>query len=133
MKLKLVTTLLILYAINLICATDLFQQEFNKTSDIRFDHHEKSKQIKIYVNDRLFTAYHYHDTLRKPMFYPVYSPEGVIITRGYPLEPKPFERTDHPHQTGCWFNFGDVNGLDFWNNSFAIPKDQLHKLYNGYG
>lgn len=127
MKLKLAATLLILYAINLICATDLFQQEFNKTNEIRFDHHEKNKQIKIYVNDRLFTVYHYHDTLKKPIFYPVYSPEGVIITRGYPLEPKPFERTDHPHQTGCWFNFGDVNGLDFWNNSFAIPKDQLYK------
>jgi hypothetical protein len=23
---------------------------------------------------------------------------------------------------GLWFNFGDVNGLDFWNNSFAIKQ-----------
>jgi hypothetical protein len=26
---------------------------------------------------------------------------------------------------GLWFSFGDVNGLDFWNNSFAIaPEDK---------
>jgi hypothetical protein len=26
-----------------------------------------------------------------------------------------------------WFNFGDVNGLDFWNNSFAIPAAEKPK------
>jgi hypothetical protein len=41
------------------------------------------------------------------------------------LDPRPYERTDHPHHVGLWLNFGDVNGLDFWNNSFAIkPADK---------
>ena len=41
------------------------------------------------------------------------------------MDPRPFERTDHPHHVGLWLNFGDVNGLDFWNNSFAIkPADK---------
>ena len=26
---------------------------------------------------------------------------------------------------GHWFNYGDVNGLDFWNNSDAIPEEKL--------
>jgi len=26
-----------------------------------------------------------------------------------------------------WFNYGDVNGLDFWNNSFAIPANEKKK------
>lgn len=38
---------------------------------------------------------------------------GKVITRGYPMNPRPFERMDHPHHVGLWFNFGDVNGLDF--------------------
>ena len=50
-----------------------------------------------------------------------------MITRGFPLQPRPFERTDHPHHVGMWFNFGDVNGLDFWNNSFAIPAAEKPK------
>ncbi len=27
---------------------------------------------------------------------------------------------DHPHHIGLWFNYENVNGLDFWNNSYAI-------------
>jgi hypothetical protein len=26
-----------------------------------------------------------------------------------------------------WLNFGDVNGLDFWNNSFAIKPENKHR------
>src|SRR5690606_632391 len=66
------------------------------------------------------------------------------VTRGYPLDPRPNERTDHPHQIGLCFNYGNVNGYDFWNNSTAIPKNQkdkygtirhvdVEKLSGGYG
>src|SRR5690606_24087834 len=34
-----------------------------------------------------------------------------------------------PHHVGMWFNYGDVNGLDFWNNSTDIPVEKR----NGYG
>jgi hypothetical protein len=33
------------------------------------------------------------------------------------MNPRPGERIDHPHHVGMWFNYGDVNGHDFWNNS----------------
>ena len=39
------------------------------------------------------------------------------MTRGFP--PRPGERADHPHHVGLWFNYGDVGGIDFWNNSDA--------------
>ena len=35
------------------------------------------------------------------------------------------ERVDHPHHAGLWFNYGNANNFDFWNNSDAIkPADQ---------
>src|SRR2546430_8598162 len=34
------------------------------------------------------------------------------------------ERVDHPHHVGLWLNHGDVNGLDFWNNSDAIRSEE---------
>src|SRR5690606_23974360 len=49
---------------------------------------------------------------------------GIVVTRGYPLEPRPGERVDHPHHVGLWLNYQDVNGLDFWNNSTAIPYER---------
>jgi hypothetical protein len=40
------------------------------------------------------------------------------------MEPRPGEPTDHPHHLGCWFTYENVNGLDFWNNSYAIPSEK---------
>jgi hypothetical protein len=64
----------------------------------------------------------------KPILFPLRSASGVVVTRGFPLEPRPKERVDHPHHAGLWFNYGDVNGLDFWNNSTAIPAAQAAKF-----
>jgi hypothetical protein len=68
-----------------------------------------------------FTTFWYPDTLEKPVLYPIYAPDGQLITRGFPVKPRPGEPTDHPHHLGLWFNYEKVNGLDFWNNSYAIP------------
>ena len=63
----------------------------------------------------------------KPVLYPVITKSGKKITRGFPIEPVEGERVDHPHHVGIWFNYGDVNGLDFWNNSYAIKEEDKHK------
>ena len=65
--------------------------------------------------------------MEKQSLYPIVTASGKTITRGFPLNPRPFERTDHPHHVGLWVNFGDVNGLDFWNNSFAIDSAEKPK------
>ncbi len=71
-----------------------------------------------------FTEFVYPDTLEKPVLYPIYAPDGQLVTRGFPMAPRPGEPTDHPHHLGLWFNYENVNGLDFWNNSFAIPAEK---------
>jgi len=85
------------------------------------------KKVDVLYDGRLFTSYIYPDDLEKPVLYPIFTSSGVVVTRGFPRDPRPNERIDHPHQVGLWFNFGDVNGLDFWNNSYAIPSDQKLK------
>ncbi len=92
---------------------------------VEFKNNDKGKKVEVFVDGKFFTAYIYPDNMEKQSLYPIASASGKLITRGYPLDPRPFERTDHPHHVGLWFNFGDVNGLDFWNNSFAIkPADK---------
>ena len=54
--------------------------------------------------------------------------DGVDLVRGFPLAPRPGERVDHPHHAGLWFNYGNVNGFDFWNNSDAIPPEDSGKM-----
>lgn len=82
------------------------------------------RRVDVTVDGRPFTAYVWPDELTKPVLYPIRSARGTLVTRGFPLDPRPGERVDHPHHVGLWFNYGDVNGVDFWNNSVALPKER---------
>jgi hypothetical protein len=82
----------------------------------------------VTVAGKPFTAYIHPVSARKPVLYPIRAASGGLVTRGWPLEPRPGERVDHPHQIGLWFDHGDVNGLDFWNNSDAIPAANRDKM-----
>jgi len=84
----------------------------------------ESKSIDVLLDGQPYTAYCYADSLKKPVLFPLRTKGGHFITRGWPVAPRANERTDHPHHVGLWFNYGDVNGLDFWNNSTAIPADK---------
>ncbi|PST84608.1 hypothetical protein C7T94_00260 [Pedobacter yulinensis] len=86
-----------------------------------------ARRIDIRIDDAPFTSYIYPENLEKPVLYPIYTAAGSVITRGFPLDPRPGERVDHPHHVGLWFNFENVNGLDFWNNSYAIPAANKHR------
>jgi len=90
---------------------------------------ESEKKVDVIIGGKLFTSYCWPDNVMKPILYPVMTSEGTEITRGYPLKPRAGERVDHPHHVGIWFNYGDVDGYDFWNNSEAIPADKK----SGYG
>lgn len=81
-------------------------------------------KVDITIGGKLFTSFLYPDSLEKPVLYPLYTANGIIVTRGFPLNPKPGDPTDHPHHIGVWFNFENLNGLDFWNNSYAIPANK---------
>ncbi len=92
---------------------------------VTFKNLPQERKTEIFIDGRFFTAFLYPENMEKQVLYPLTSASGKLITRGYPIAPRPFERTDHPHHVGLWFNFGNVNGLDFWNNSFAIkPEDK---------
>ncbi|MEO8110014.1 MAG: PmoA family protein [Ginsengibacter sp.] len=81
-------------------------------------------KIDVIIGDKLFTTFLYPDSLEKPVLYPVHAANETTVTRGFPLNTQPGDPTDHPHHLGIWFNFENVNGLDFWNNSYAIPKEK---------
>jgi methane monooxygenase PmoA-like len=89
---------------------------------------EAGRRVDVTIDGKPFTSYIYPTTLKKPTLFPLRTAKGTVVTRGYPLEPRKGERVDHPHHVGLWLNHGDVNGLDFWNNSDAIPPAQAPKM-----
>src|SRR5579872_4915131 len=89
---------------------------------------EARRRVDITIDGRPFTSYLWPTTLKKPVLYPLITDENITVTRGYPLEPRPNERVDHPHHAGMWFNYGNVNGFDFWNNSDAIKAEDRGRM-----
>jgi len=89
----------------------------------------KEKKIDVFIDQKPFTSFLFPDTLEKPVLYPIHAANGTVVTRGFPLKSVPGDPTDHPHHIGLWLNFENVNGLDFWNNSYAIPAEKK----SGYG
>src|SRR5215471_8776562 len=108
-----------------ICLTVLaaWSQSLRPTKGIQLLADPDNRKVDVFVDGQPFTSYIYPATLKKPVLFPLRTAEGEIVTRSFP--PGPGERTDHPHHVGLWFNYGNVNGIDFWNNSDAIkPQDQ---------
>jgi hypothetical protein len=85
---------------------------------------ESEKKLQVLYDGKLLTAYCYFDSTEKPVLFPIKTMSGTTVTRGFPIAPRAGERTDHPHHTGLWLNYESVNGLDFWNNSDAIPQEK---------
>jgi len=88
--------------------------------------------IDFRIGNALVTRYHIGPDLAKPYFWPLNAPDGVPVTRAWPMEEaKPGEQTDHIHQKSGWFSHGDVipegievkqkikgiEGVDFWSEA----------------
>jgi len=89
---------------------------------------EAARRVDITIGGTPFTSYIWPERVKKPVLDPIRSAKGTIVTRGWPLNPRPGERVDHPHHVGLWFNYESVNGLDFWNNSDELKPEDAPKM-----
>mgnify|MGYP001795779968 FL=1 len=99
-------------------------QLYSLQAQVKVTENPAEKSVSITINGKLFTSYIYPEEIKKPVLFPVATPQGTIVTRAYPLISKEGERVDHPHHVCIWLNYGKGNGLDFWNNSEAISEDK---------
>ena len=85
--------------------------------------------LSVKNGDREVTRYYVGATAekyKKAFFWPL-KVSGVNLLRGYPIESKSDEPADHPHHTGLYFCFGEVNGKEYWSKTAITPKAILKK------
>jgi hypothetical protein len=111
-------------AVIIIINSSVNQLKAQKIEPVKIVKNAKENKYDISIGGRFFTSFLYPSNLEKPVLYPIHSSTGTEVTRGFPLRTKAGDPTDHPHHIGLWFNFENVNGLDFWNNSYAIPAEK---------
>lgn len=102
-------------------------QCFSQSKRFAIIEDKAGKKLDVLIDGKPFTSYIYPDDIMKPVLYPLRTADGLLVTRGWPLDPRPGERVDHPHHVGMWLNYGDVNGLDFWNNSTDISEEKKNR------
>lgn len=121
--------LLIGHALCLVAQSDTkaLNGKLSKKNRVQLVMDKTSPVVHVSINGNHFTNFFFSDTLAKPVLYPIKAPNGTVITRGFPVTPIAGEPTDHPHHLGLWLNYGDVNGLDFWNNSYDIPAEKKYQ------
>jgi hypothetical protein len=109
---------------------------------VEFVHHKAEQKIDVNIDGNLFTSLKWPEGVYKPVLHPILTSSGTIVTRGFPLDPRPGERPDHRHHVGNWLNYGNVNGFDFWGkghtgepsaNGGEIKLLDVEQLSDGMG
>jgi hypothetical protein len=72
--------------------------------------------VAITINGQPFSNFYFGDAYPKPFLAPLRSATGLMVTRKFPLEMIEGETRDHPHHRGLWIGYGDVSGVNFWEN-----------------
>jgi len=102
------------------CTSAIAQKKLN----IDVQNQPGQNTVSVSIDGKRFTELVFPDSLPKPVLYPIYAPDEELITRGFPITTRPNEPVDHPHHIGLWLNYENVNGIDFWNNSYLIPAEK---------
>ncbi|MEE2659823.1 MAG: PmoA family protein [Candidatus Latescibacterota bacterium] len=86
---------------------------------IDIQHDREACKAVVTVDDRLFTEYRYGHYTCRPYFYPVLTPDGQHLTRGYPMEEHEGETADHYHHRSIYVAHGLVNGYNLWDEGIG--------------
>lgn len=83
---------------------------------------EGADHISISIDGQPFSEFYIGASYPKPFLAPLRSATGLIVTREYPMKSVEGESRDHPHHRGLWIGYGNVNGVNFWENEMNVPN-----------
>lgn len=78
--------------------------------------------VLVHLDGRPFTAFDYR-SYAKPIFYPIYGPPHIGMTRNWPMtDVATGEAHDHPHHKSMWIAH-EISGVDFWAETGGTIKN----------
>ncbi len=84
---------------------------------------EGTDQIAIRIDGQPFSTFYFGPSYPKPFLAPLRSATGLIVTRKYPMENVDGESRDHQHHRGLFIGYGEINGINFWENEFKYSSN----------
>ncbi len=111
-----------------ICFLVLLVANWANAQNVKMISNELKERVDVEIDGKLFTSYRWAERIRRPVLLPIMTADGAFITRGFPIDTRSGETVGHPHQVGMSLSYGDVNGVDFWNNSTYRTAKELEKM-----
>lgn len=95
-------------------------------AEVRLD--QKSDRVTVTIDGKLFGSLYFGEAANKPFFFPLLTPTGTRVTRGFPMEPIQGEPEDHPHQKGLWIGAERLSGMDLWENDSSYQRPRMGRI-----
>jgi hypothetical protein len=73
-------------------------------------------KLRVEINGQHFCDYNFEGAPR-PYIYPIYSHNGLGMTRNWPMKEVEGEERDHVHHRGLYYGHRHVNGVSFWEET----------------
>ncbi|HOV21903.1 MAG TPA: PmoA family protein [bacterium] len=99
----------------------------NSPEIVKVVENTKNEEVNVFINEELFTTYHYSEKVTRPFLNPVIGPDGKSVVRP-PASEGNTENFDHIHHRGILVAHGDVNGTDNWSEEEGHGKT-IHKKF----
>jgi hypothetical protein len=87
-----------------------------------------SDHIGIQIDNTPFTDFYIGAAYPKPYLWPLRTSSGLIVTRNFPMRIVPGESHDHPHHRGLFIGYGNINGLNFWENENSYTTENRGRI-----
>jgi hypothetical protein len=84
--------------------------------------------ISIEIDHQPFTDFYYGAAFPKPYLWPLRTTSGLAVTRSFPMQPVEGESHDHPHHRGLFIGYGEINGVNFWENEFSYKTENRGRI-----
>ncbi len=85
-------------------------------------------RISITVGERPFTDFYTGAAYPKPFLWPLRSADGISVTRSFPMQVVAGESHDHPHHRGLFIGYGEINGVNFWENENSYKTENRGRI-----
>lgn len=86
--------------------------------------HKADDRIVILNGKHSVSEYVFADpAVPRPYLVNVKTLDGIQVTRNHPVQAG--DDQDHPHHTGVFFTFGDLNGIDFWHLKGRVVHERF--------
>lgn len=85
-------------------------------------------RVSVLIAGKPFTDFYTGAAYPKPFLWPLRAVDGVEVTRNFPMRIVPGESTDHPHHRGLFIGYGEINGLNFWENEESYKTENRGRI-----